>query len=126
MNNITTSIVGLERLSVFVAHELGGWGPESPKSDYHKHCLVRQLGKDGVLTITNDFLKPREEFKLVVPGLSIVEAVVIYEQRLAARVHRGMRFDYDRKSRCLWLLADGYDVVRLDEWNQNNIVSLPT
>ena len=125
MKIIKTSGDGLEQLSVFVAHELGDWGPEHPGSDYHQHCLTRQLGTDNILAIENDFLKPREEFKLVVPGVSVEEAVVIYERRLAARVHRGLRFDYDRQARCLWLLADGYDVVRLGEWNQNNIVPLP-
>lgn len=108
---------GLEERSVYVAHERGNWGPESKENDYQTHKMIL-VGSHFVLD--SSFLDTDEEFKLVVPEISLDEAYGIYAVRQGS-VHVNNRMDYDQKQKAFWLLAESHPVVRPEKWNQNNV-----
>ncbi len=125
---IKTNALGLEDCRVFIAHEKGDWGPEN-NGDYKKHEMFLETvhtmyahePEYFIFKIDCSFLENKEEFKLVIPNLPIEKAYAIYAERLANEFHVGKRFDYDLNTKSLWLLADVWDVIRLGQWNQNNV-----
>jgi len=120
--SIRVSAVGLENKRVYVAHESGNWGPEKKGSDHKDHPLT--LSEDGLHLISDeDFLKEGEEFKIVVPVEDEDEAKQIYDERISKGAHVNERFDFDADQKTFWLLALSHDVVRPEEWNQNNVYS---
>jgi hypothetical protein len=123
---LRVSAVGLEHLTVYLAHHNGGWGPEPPitNSDYWRHPLYLNARRTVLTLDVSTILVPDEEFKLVAPVSEVDEAWQIYQTRQAAGVHVGYRFDYDAQQRTFWLLTPGFPVVRFGEWNQNNICTL--
>lgn len=72
------------------------------------------------------FLAAGEEFKIIVPVMDVRQAQTIIAQRERHRVFRNLRtdgvpFDFDETTKCLWLLAPNFPVVKQGQWNQNNI-----
>ena len=129
--------VGLEEKQPYLAHDFGNWGPECEGSD----CLERPLVREGVWWFFRNperLLRPGEQFKIVVPKVSLGEAHRICKDRVSARVHnkvpridapKGENFDFDLKTGCMWFLAIDnpdhphgcYPVIHPGEWNQNNV-----
>lgn len=121
---VSISAVGLSEFSIFIAHERGNWGPEHVGSDYRNNQLQLNQNKDRLVFDPKEILQPREQFKLIVPNISLGIAYGVYAKRMEAGVHVGDRMDYDMNTQTFWLLADPTDtckVVALGQWNQNNI-----
>lgn len=120
---IRVRALGLEQCRAYIAHEFGKWGPEIEGSDFKKHPL-RLSGDD--LVCDGNFLKPNEEFKIVIPSLSEEEAHDVHVARceaLARETGAGVmvHFDYDRERGTYKLTADSHPVIRPGQWNANNV-----
>jgi hypothetical protein len=107
--------VALDGCEVFLTHEGGDWWPGDAKD----HQFTPEEG-EFTLSVPDGHLKSGEEFKLVVTGLSEPEAREAFEQRKAAGIMVGTRFDYD--AGVFWLLMPGYEVARPGAWNQNSVM----
>lgn len=115
--------LGVAAYTAYVAHELGKWGPECRDSDFEKHPLKFSGDK---LFCDGSFLKPNEEFKIVIFGLTQDEAYDVHVARCQALAKATgaevmVRFDYDEARKAYWLTADSHPVLRPGQWNANNV-----
>lgn len=122
MGCVFIDAIGIEKYAVYMAHERGNWGPEHQNSDALLCALQLNTHAGGDrLWIPCPNLVLGEEFKLLIPDFNRAAAVEVYNTRMDAGVHVGLRFDYDIKTNTMWLLANSHPVVREGEWNQNNV-----
>lgn len=137
---ICLSDIGLKNKLPYLAHSLGNWGPESEGSE----CLEHPFEHDGEWWVFNRptrVLIIGEQFKIVVPKITLEEAHLIHRTRVDAGVHEselrmdapeGENFDFDPKTECMWFLAndnpngaeDGYPTFRAGKWNRNSVFTL--
>ncbi len=107
---------------VFLAHERGGWGPEI-SGNFHFHPFLLQA--NGSLICPTDCLKSDEQFKIVTLDFSdIEEAKRIFEQLHPSTSLPRPSFDWDPKTKALWLLAPAFPVVHTPSGFKNNYLPI--